>query len=310
MQFALTVNCIFFCSALSRLTYFCGMINKIVVAGAGTMGSGIALAAAQNGFKTVIFDTNAAGIDNAKKAISKNLDFLVTKAKITAAKKTEIFDLVFFTTDINDCIGDIVIEAIIEDLAIKQTLYTSLANINSAQTILASNTSSLSITAIQQNIPNPERVAGMHFFNPAQVMKLVEVVAGKETSDETVKAVYDLCVALQKQPVVCKDAPGFIVNRVARHFYLEAMKLASEKNIPFEDIDTLMENAGFKMGPFKLMDLIGMDINLAVSKSVYHAFGDHPRFKPSALQEQKVSEGNFGRKSGRGFYNYAENMSK
>ena len=282
------------------------MIKKIVVTGAGTMGSGIALASAQNGFDTVLFDMNAAGIENAKKAIAKNLGFLLSKEKITAQQQEEIAARVLYSTQIKDCIGDIIIEAIIEDLTIKQQLYNSLAKINTAETILASNTSSLSVTAIQKNIPHPERVAGMHFFNPANIMKLVEVVAGEQTSTSTVRQVYDLCIRLQKQPVVCKDAPGFIVNRVARHFYLEAMHLAYEKKIPFEDIDTLMENAGFKMGPFRLMDLIGMDINLAVSKSVYYAFNDNPRFKPSPMQEQKVSEGDLGRKSGKGFYNYAE----
>jgi len=280
------------------------MIQKICVAGAGTMGSGIALAAGQNNFKTVLFDTNEKGIETAKKSILKNLDFLLNKQKISAEQKEEIYNNIFFTTDINECVGDLIIEAIIEDLQIKETLYKSLAAINSIHTIIASNTSSLSITAIQKNILHPERICGMHFFNPAHVMKLVEVVAGKETSQETMQTVYDVCIALKKQPVVCKDAPGFIVNRVARHFYLEAMNLAYEKKIKFEDIDVLMENAGFKMGPFKLMDLIGIDINLAVSQSVYKAFNNNPRFKPSPMQEQKVSAGDLGKKTGRGFYDY------
>jgi len=280
------------------------MIQKICVAGAGTMGSGIALAAGQNNFKTVLFDTKEKGIETAKKSILKNLDFLLNKEKISAEQKEEIYNNIFFTTDINECVGDLIIEAIIEDLQIKETLYKSLAAINSIHTIIASNTSSLSITAIQKNILHPERICGMHFFNPAHVMKLVEVVAGKETSQETMQTVYDVCIALKKQPVVCKDAPGFIVNRVARHFYLEAMNLAYEKKIKFEDIDVLMENAGFKMGPFKLMDLIGIDINLAVSQSVYKAFNNNPRFKPSPMQEQKVSAGDLGKKTGRGFYDY------
>ena len=280
------------------------MIQKICVEGAGTMGSGIALAAAQNNFKTVLFDTNEKGIETAKKSILKNLDFLLSKDKISAEQKEEIYNSIFFTTDINECVGDLIIEAIIEDLQIKETLYKSLAAINNIHTIIASNTSSLSITAIQKNILHPERICGMHFFNPAHVMKLVEVVAGKETSQETMQTVYDVCVALKKQPVICKDAPGFIVNRVARHFYLEAMNLAYEKKIKFEDIDILMENAGFKMGPFKLMDLIGMDINLAVSQSVYKAFNNNPRFKPSPMQEQKVAAGDLGKKTGRGFYKY------
>ena len=286
------------------------MIKKISVAGAGTMGSGIALSAAQNNFDTVLFDTNESGIENAKKSINKNLSFLLSKEKITPAEKESIFNKILFTTDINECTGDVIIEAIIENPEIKHTLYQTLAEINSPQTVFASNTSSLSISAIQKNIPNPGRIAGMHFFNPAHVMKLVEVVAGEQTSEETVQAVFDLCIQLKKQPVVCRDSPGFIVNRVARHFYLEAMHLASVQKIPIEDIDMLMENAGFKMGPFKLMDLIGMDINLAVSQTIYHAFNEVPRFKPAAMQEQKVAEGNLGRKSGRGFYNYAENITQ
>ena len=286
------------------------MIQKICVAGAGTMGSGIALAAAQNNFDTILFDTNNKGIENAKKAISQNLDFLLSKEKISAAEKKNIFARIFFTTNIEDCKGDLIIEAVIENLDIKETLYKNLAAINTKQTIFASNTSSLSISAIQENILHPERICGMHFFNPAHVMKLVEIVAGNETSAATVQTVYDVCIALKKQPVICKDAPGFIVNRVARHFYLEAMHMASEKKINIENIDTLMENAGFKMGPFKLMDLIGMDINLAVSQSVYHAFNDNPRFKPSPLQEQKVAEGNLGKKTGKGFYDYTSNSAQ
>ena len=285
------------------------MIKKIAVAGAGTMGSGIALSAAQHNFDVILFDTNEKGIENAKKIITKNLDFLLNKEKITATEKEHIFSKIFFTTTINDCIADIVIEAIIENIAIKETLYKNLAAKNSPQTILASNTSSLSITAIQKNIENPSRVAGMHFFNPAHVMKLVEVVAGENTSNETVKTIFDLCLQLKKQPVVCKDAPGFIVNRVARHFYLEAMQLASTKNIAIENIDALMENAGFKMGPFKLMDLIGLDINYAVSQSVFEAFNKNKRFTPSPMQAQKVAEGNLGKKTGKGFYDYNLNVA-
>ena len=286
------------------------MIKNIAVAGAGTMGSGIALAAAQNGFDTIIFDTNAAVLENARKTINKNLDFLVSKEKISPVNKEEIYQRIIFTDTVNNCAADIIIEAIVEDLTIKHQLFASLAAVNSSATIFASNTSSLSITAIQQNIPHPERVAGMHFFNPANIMKLVEVVAGEQTSPATVKAVFDLCIALKKQPVVCKDAPGFIVNRVARHFYLEAMHMAYDQKIPVENIDALMENAGFRMGPFRLMDLIGMDINLAVSRSVYHAFNNNPRFTPSPMQEQKVAAGELGKKTGKGFYTYTENTAR
>ncbi len=285
------------------------MIQKIAVAGAGTMGSGIALCAAQNNFDVVLFDTNEKGIENAKSNIDKNLAFLLAKEKITDSQKEEIYSKILFTTNINDCIADVVIEAIIEDIAIKEMLYKNLAAINSSKTILASNTSSLSITAIQKNIEVPSRVAGMHFFNPAHVMKLVEVVAGENTSNETIQSLYDLCFLLKKQPVICKDAPGFIVNRVARHYYLEAMALASTKNIAIENIDAIMENAGFKMGPFKLMDLIGLDINYAVSQSVYEAFHKNKRFTPSPMQAQKVAEGKLGKKTGKGFYDYSLNST-
>ncbi len=280
------------------------MIKKICVAGAGTMGSGIALSAAQNNFDVVLYDTNEKGIENAKSSINKNLDFLLNKEKITSAEKENIYNHILFTTNIKNCIADVFIEAIIENLEIKETLYKNIAALNSEETILASNTSSLSITHIQKNIERPQRICGMHFFNPAHVMKLVEVVAGEQTDDATIQTIYQLCLLLKKQPVVCKDAPGFIVNRVARHFYLEAMHLASTTNTSFENIDKLMENAGFKMGPFKLMDLIGMDINYAVSQSIYHAFNNNPRFTPSPMQAQKVAEGNLGKKTGKGFYDY------
>jgi 3-hydroxybutyryl-CoA dehydrogenase len=280
------------------------MIQKIAIAGAGTMGSGIALCAAQNNFSVILFDTNNDVIENAVKSINKNLIFLLEKNKIDITEKDEIFQRIKFTNSVNDCIGDIVIEAIIEDLAIKEKLYIQLAEINNPKTILVSNTSSLSISAIQKNIPHPERIAGMHFFNPANIMKLVEVVAGNQTNKETVNIIYEVCLQLKKQPVICNDAPGFIVNRVARHFYLEAMRLCANKNISIEDVDALMENAGFKMGPFKLMDLIGLDINYAVSKSVHEAFHKNPRFLPSDMQAKKVMEGNLGKKTGKGFYEY------
>lgn len=286
------------------------MIQKIAVAGAGTMGSGIALAAAQNNYEVVLFDTNEKGIENAKETVNKNVDFLLKKEKITSTDKINILNRILFTTNINDCIADLIIEAIIEDIAIKKALYHTLAAINLPTTILASNTSSLSITAIQEDVPFPERVCGMHFFNPAHIMKLVEVVAGKFTAEETLKKVSDVCIQLKKQPVVCKDAPGFIVNRVARHFYLEAMELATNQYISIDNIDALMENAGFKMGPFKLMDLIGLDINYAVSQSVYNAFDNNIRFKPATMQAQKVLEGNLGKKTGKGFYDYTLNVAQ
>ncbi len=280
------------------------MVKTICVAGAGTMGRGIALSAAQNNFEVILFDTNENGLENAKLALHENLDFLVGKQKITTSQKENIYNRILFTTDINVCICDVFIEAIVEKMEAKVEVFNKFCEINNSDIILASNTSSLSITTIQKAIKNPERICGMHFFNPANIMKLVEVVKGEQTSTKTINTIYNLCLALQKTPVLCNDAPGFIVNRVARHYYLEAMLLASEKNIDIEKIDLLLENAGFKMGPFKLMDLIGLDVNYAVSQSVYEAFDKAIRFTPSPMQATKVAEGKLGKKTNEGFYIY------
>lgn len=280
------------------------MIKNIAVVGAGTMGSGIALAAALKNFPVILCDINETVLDSARKGIEKNLQFLLDKQKISAADKQTIFNSIIFTSHISDCKAGLVVEAIVEKLDIKVHLFKQLAAINDDECILASNTSSLSVNAIQKEIPHPQRVAGMHFFNPAHIMKLVEVVKGDLTSEENALQLMEFCRQLDKVPVLCKDAPGFIVNRVARHFYLEAMHLALQNNIPIEDIDAAMEAAGFKMGPFKLMDMIGMDINLAVSTSLYEAFNHESRFKPSQLQIDKVNNGELGRKTGKGFYNY------
>ena len=164
--------------------------------------------------------------------------------------------------------------------------------------------SDLSINALQKEINNPGRFAGLHFFNPAHLMKLVEVVRGENTKEETIESLVNFCITLKKVPVVCKDAPGFIVNRVARHYYLEAMRLVEAGHASIETVDALMENAGFKMGPFRLMDLIGNDINLAVSQSLYDAFDQEPRFQPNILQKNLVQKGELGKKTGKGFYSY------
>lgn len=281
------------------------MINKICVTGAGTMGSGIALCAAQNGFDTILFDTNENVLLNAEKSINKSLESLAEKNKITPEEKSAILQRLSFTININDCIAPLIIEAIVEKPEIKISLFNQLAAINDASSIFASNTSSLSINLLQEGISNPERVAGMHFFNPAQIMKLVEVVKAKETSDSVIEAIMEVCKQMKKTAVLCIDAPGFIVNRVARHYYLEAMKLVEKGIATFETVDEIMEATGFKMGPFKLMDLIGMDINLAVSTSLYEAFNHEPRFEPSPIQIKKVKDGELGKKTGRGFYSYS-----
>ncbi len=268
------------------------------------MGSGIAQVAAQSGFNTILFDVNKTVLENAKNNIKKNLDFLVNKAKISSAENTEIFQRIQFTNDIKDCFAQIIIEAIVEKASAKISLFNELAQYNNKETIFATNTSSLSVSEIQKEIIFPQRVVGMHFFNPAYIMKLVEVVKGNQTDQEIANAIFNVCKDMDKIPVMCKDSPGFIVNRIARHYYLESLKIVEEDIASFEDIDTILEASGFKMGPFKLMDLIGLDINLAVSKSIYDAFDKAERFTPSALQEEKVKNGELGTKTGKGFYNY------
>lgn len=282
------------------------MIDNICVAGAGTMGSGIALSAAQNGYPVILFDTNDKVLERAIAAIHKNLDILVEKHKMTVEEKEEVCSRMIFSSAIEDCKASLIIEAIIEKEAAKVELFNQLCAINPPDTIFASNTSSLSVTSIQQKVLRPGQVAGMHFFNPAQIMKLVEVVKADRTSDEVISTLMEVCLKLKKTPVLCIDAPGFIVNRVARHYYLEAMKLVENKIAGIEEVDAVMEASGFKMGPFKLMDLIGMDINLAVSESLYNAFDKAKRFEPSPIQVNKVKSGELGRKTGKGFYDYSK----
>ncbi len=280
------------------------MTITIAVCGAGTMGSGIAQVAAQSGFDTILFDVNEAVLENAKSSIQKNLQYLVDKNKISEEEKQKIFSRLKFTTEIEDCTAFVIIEAIVEIEKAKISLFTELANYNNEEVIFATNTSSLSVSKIQEEIPFPERVIGMHFFNPAYIMKLVEVVKGTQTNDEIVQAVFDICNQMGKTPVLCEDSPGFIVNRIARHYYLESLKIVEEGIASFEEVDEILEATGFKMGPFKLMDLIGMDINLAVSESLYKSFNNAPRFAPSLLQIEKVKQNLLGKKTGKGFYNY------
>ena len=280
------------------------LVKSICICGAGTMGSGIAQVCAQSGFKTTLFDVNETVLGKAKEALQKNLQYLVDRAKISAVEKENIFQRIQFAKEINQCKADVIIEAIIEKAEAKISLFNQLAEVNTPETIFASNTSSLSISDIQNKIQFPGRVVGMHFFNPAYLMKLVEVVKGEQTTDDVSATIYELCKKMGKSPVMCADAPGFIVNRVARHYYLEAMKLVEQGVASFEDVDGIMEASGFKMGPFRLMDLIGMDINLSVSQSIYEAFNNAGRFKPSYLQIEKVTNGELGKKSGKGFYTY------
>lgn len=280
------------------------MIQTICICGAGTMGRGIALAASQSGFKTILYEIDDARLAQAKIQMEESLDRLVAKKKISLPQKEEQIHRIHFVQDIRDCKADIVIEAILEDEEKKVGLINSLSPFNTGATVFASNTSSLSITSIAKKTELKERVIGMHFFNPATTMKLVEVVTSPFTSDLTKELVTGLALQMGKIPVQCRDAPGFIVNHVARPFYLEALWMIEKKISEVETIDELMEASGFKMGPFRLMDLIGNDINFAVSESIYQALGKPARLKPSPIQEGKVISGALGRKTGRGYYSY------
>lgn len=281
-------------------------IRTICVCGAGTMGSGIAQVAAMAGYPTILFDLQPAMLVKSRAAIEKSLQWLLEKAKIDAGEKQACIERIRFTDRLPDCMADLVIEAIIEKQEAKADLFNQLAAINPPETILATNTSSIAVSSIAAAVTGPQRVLGMHFFNPATIMKLVEIITTDFTDAETVTAIAATAKAMGKTAVLCKDSPGFIVNRVARHYYLEAMKLVAEGLATIETVDLVMESSGFKMGPFKLMDLIGMDINYDVSKIVWEALGKPERLTPSALQENKVLSGELGRKTGKGFYHYQQ----
>ena len=281
------------------------MLQTICICGAGTMGGGIAQVSAQSGFDTILYDVNEELLSKAKTKINQDLQRLVEKNKINPADKQTMLSTFHFTNNINDCVADIVIEAIIEKMEVKTNLFDQLSKINSADTIFATNTSSLSVTEMAKTMTYPERFIGMHFFNPAQVMKLVEVVTTNYTNAEVTSTIVDLARQLSKTPVHCKDVPGFIVNHVARPYYLEALRLIEQGLSDFKTIDLLMEATGFKMGPFRLMDLIGNDVNYAVTSSVYDALNKPERLKPSPIQEQRVKKNELGRKTGKGFFEYA-----
>lgn len=252
-------------------------IKTIVVCGAGTMGAGIAQVAAMSGYYAVLYDLQTAALEGSQQRLEEYLDKAVSKGRMTREEKAGTLQRYTTTADINKCQADVVIEAIVERPDIKKDLFRKLAEVNGRDTIFASNTSSLSISLIAKDIIHPERVAGMHFFNPAPLMKLVEIVSGDETAPAVAELLYTLAGKMGKTPVMAKDTPGFIVNRVARHYYLEAMQIAAEGVADYKKIDRLMESAGFRMGPFALMDLIGNDINLAVTRSIYTAYDQAPR---------------------------------
>jgi 3-hydroxybutyryl-CoA dehydrogenase len=283
----------------------------IGVVGSGAMGSGIAQVAATAGHPTIIYDTNAAALDKAKANLTNSLNKLVEKQKITADKAADILALTTYSSsikDFNSC--DLIIEAIVENIDVKQSVFKELESITSNTCVLASNTSSLSITSIASACNNPEKVIGIHFFNPATLMPLVEIIPGVATDMVIANHCQALINSWGKVTVMAKDTPGFIVNRVARPFYSEALRIYDEQLADMATIDWAMkEFGGFKMGPFELMDLIGHDVNYVVTETVWKQFYYDPRFKPSLTQKRLLEAKFLGKKSGRGFYDYREGTS-
>jgi 3-hydroxybutyryl-CoA dehydrogenase len=282
------------------------METVVCICGAGTMGRGIALAVASHGMQAILYDLSADMITRSASLIEKELEESLKKKRISFIEKENILGRIRFTSSVQDCQAPLLIEAILENTESKSALFTQLAALNTNQTIFATNTSSLSVTAIAEQTSFPERIVGLHFFNPANRMKLVEIIRTKYVSDQIANRMEAFARQLEKTAVICQDAPGFIVNHVARPFYLEALKLAEKQIAEPETIDRLMESAGFKMGPFHLMDLIGNDINYTVSSTLYEAMGRPARLKPSGLQEEKLKQGLLGKKTGAGFFQYTK----
>jgi len=278
-------------------------IKKIGVVGAGSMGQGIAQVCASADYEVLIFDVDPRAIEKGIQNIDRNFELAVVKGKLSEEKKRHALGRIKPST-LETLQVDLVIEAAIEKLEIKQKIFNDLENVNDANTVLATNTSSLSVTKIASTLNHPERFLGLHFFNPAHLMKLVEVVSGKHTDQNLISSMVDFVKSLEKIPVIVKDSPGFIVNRVARHYYLESLHSVETTAADIGTIDALLRSAGFKLGPFELMDLIGNDVNLEVSRLMYEAFKQTSRFKPSRIQEEKVKSGQLGRKTGKGYYDY------
>lgn len=282
---------------------------NIGIIGAGAMGAGIAQVAATAGEEVMVFDTNSASLDKASERLTKIFNRLVEKEKVTRQEADDILGRITFIDDMSYLeSSELIIEAIIENLEIKQSVFSKLESIVSDDCILASNTSSLSIASISSACEHPERVIGIHFFNPAPLMKLVEIIPSITTSDEVTTKSKSTIDSWQKVTALVKDTPGFIVNRVARPFYGEALRIYEEGIADFATIDWAMKEIGeFRMGPFELMDYIGNDVNYTVTETVFTSFYFDPRYKPSFTQKRFSEAGLLGRKTGKGFYQYGEN---
>ncbi len=280
---------------------------KIGVLGGGAMGAGIAQVAAQAGHQVVLVDIQEEQLSKAMDNLKKGLNKLVEKGKFTQEQSHQIVESIQTSTSTNAFAGcGLIIEAIVEKLEVKQSVFQQLDALLDESVILATNTSSLSVTAIASVCQHPERVIGLHFFNPATIMPLVEIIPAIQTAENLPQQLKDMMISWKKVPVVAKDWPGFIVNRVARPYYSEALRIYDEGLASQPEIDAAMRQAGFKMGPFELMDLIGHDVNYTVTESVFASFYFDPRFKPSITQKKLLEARWLGRKTGRGFYTYPD----
>jgi 3-hydroxybutyryl-CoA dehydrogenase len=288
------------------------MIQIVGVIGSGTMGSGIAQVAATSGCKVKVFDTKQEALDRSKQALEKILSRLIEKGRIDQTEKTRIQNNISYVDSLKDLKdANLTIEAIIENLDIKKKVFSELETYVSENTIIASNTSSLSIASIASSLQKPERCIGIHFFNPAPLMKLVEVIPAVQTSTQVTEKVVEIINGWKKVVALAKDTPGFIVNRVARPFYGESLRIYEEGLADIATIDwSLKTLGGFRMGPFELMDFIGNDINYTVTETVFKAFYYDPRYKPSFTQKRLSEAGYLGRKSGKGYYDYSDNAVK
>ncbi len=300
------------CAAKIHSTLYilhCTKMNRIGIIGSGTMGIGIAQVAATSGCKVFLYDANPAQTEKSLQNLQQTLNKLAAKQKISAERSAKIYDSIkpcSNISDFKDC--NLVIEAIIENKEIKSKVFQNVEEIVSENCVIASNTSSISITSLSSELKNPERFIGIHFFNPAPLMPLVEIIPGLLTKENLADEIFSLIKSWGKTPVIAKDVPGFIVNRIARPFYGEALRIAEEHIATPEQIDDAMRTLGnFKMGPFELMDLIGIDVNFSVTKTVYQDYFYDPKYKPSLLQQRMSEAKLLGRKTGKGFYDYAEN---
>jgi len=281
-------------------------IQRVGVAGAGVMGAGIAYCALTAGYTVVLYDAFEASLRKGEAYIHKELDKAVEKGRMSIESASLARNGLVCVSEASALKADLIVEAVIEKLDVKQALFRVLEEVNAPDSLLSTNTSSIPVTRIAAGLERPERFCGIHFFNPAQIMKLVEVIAGAHTASNTMQRARSFAESLNKVVVEAKDAPGFIVNRVARHYYVESLKLMEEGVADFAAIDRLLEASGFRMGPFRLMDLIGVETNYSVTESMYNLFNQDPKFRPSRIQKQKVDAGMHGRKTKQGFYKYED----